>query len=76
VNACQNKFILILLVALTTCSSCSRSDARKFYNAGNNKYLSGDYAGAIVDFNAAIQIDPNYIVAYNNRGLAKDALKD
>src|ERR1039457_3274122 len=73
-NACPNKFILTLLVAV--CSSCSKPDAKKLFNAGDNKYASGDYAGAIADFDKAIQIDLNYIEAYNNRGMTKDALQD
>jgi tetratricopeptide (TPR) repeat protein len=71
-NACPNKFILILLVA--ACSSCSKPDAKKLFNAGDSKYASGDFAGAIAEFDMAIQIDPNYVKAYNNRGMAKDAL--
>ena len=73
-NSCPNKFILFLLIAFS--SSCSKSDAKKLFNAGDSKYTSGDYAGAIAEFDNAIQIDPNYIKAYNNRGMAKDALKD
>jgi tetratricopeptide (TPR) repeat protein len=75
-NAAPNKFILILSVVLTTCSSCSKPDAEKFFNAGGYKFISGDNTGALADFNKAIQIDPNYVKAYSNRGLVKDALKD
>jgi len=31
---------------------------------------TGDYAQAIKDFSKAIELDPDYAVAYNNRGLA------
>ena len=75
-NTFPHKPILILLVALIACSSCSRPDAEKFFNAAGQKYISGDYTGALADFNKTIQIDPNYVKAYSNRGLVKDALKD
>ncbi len=38
--------------------------------------LQGDYQGAIADYNRAIEIDPNYVAAYNNRGLAYDDLEE
>lgn len=67
----------LVVVILAICSSCSRlDDAKKFFNAGYGKYNSGDYAGALDDFNKAIEINSNYIKAYNNRGMAKDALND
>ena len=36
----------------------------------------GDKQGAIVDYNEAIRINPNYDDAYNNRGNAKSELGD
>ena len=35
-----------------------------------------DYYGAIADYNKAIELNPNFADAYNNRGLAKYDLKD
>ena len=68
--------IRLASVLLVICSSCSQSNARKYFNAGSKKSALGDYAGAISDFDKAIHIDPGYIKAYNNRGLSKDALND
>jgi lipoprotein NlpI len=42
-----------------------------YFNRGNYKSEQKDYAGAIADFNKAIEL--NYDKAYNNRGLAKTA---
>ena len=36
----------------------------------------GDLQGAIQDYNKAIELDPNYYVAYNNRASLKKALGD
>jgi Tfp pilus assembly protein PilF len=38
--------------------------------------VMGDRQGAIVDFNRAIQLDPNSARAYNNRGATKSELGD
>jgi tetratricopeptide (TPR) repeat protein len=35
-----------------------------------------DFDGAIADYNQAIRIDPEYALAYNNRGNAKDGNGD
>ncbi len=42
---------------------------------GNVKFDLGDYAGAIVDYNTAIRLQPEHVLAYYNRGLAKGKLK-
>ncbi len=36
----------------------------------------GNYQGAISDYNKAIEIDPQYALAYNIRGLLKGMLGD
>ncbi|MBK1988266.1 tetratricopeptide repeat protein [Sphaerospermopsis aphanizomenoides BCCUSP55] len=41
-----------------------------FYNYGLEKAKQKDYAGAIEDFNQAIQLDPFFSAAYMERGLA------
>jgi tetratricopeptide (TPR) repeat protein len=40
------------------------------------RYALGDYQGALDDANTAIQLNPNSGNAYNNRGVARDALGD
>ena len=41
-----------------------------------NKVFLKDYSGAIDDYNKAIELYPNYAIAYYNRGGAKYDLKD
>ena len=36
----------------------------------------GDYQGAIADYDKAIERNPRFAVAYNNRGNAKSTLED
>lgn len=37
---------------------------------------SSDWAGAIAHFTRAIELNPNYIPAYTNRGASKNAMGD
>ncbi len=48
--------------------------AEEYFNAGNEKAEQGDHAGAIADFNKAIESDANNANSYNNRGVAKKNL--
>jgi tetratricopeptide (TPR) repeat protein len=51
-------------------------DAWDYSNSGTEKGKSGDYKGAISDFNQAIQRNPSLDRAYVGRSLAKDSLGD
>ena len=42
-----------------------------YYNRANVKADLGDYLGALVDYDKAIEIDPQYAKAYNNRASVK-----
>ena len=42
---------------------------------GNLKYDLGDFAGAVKDYTAAIQLKPDFVNAYINRGYAKGRLQ-
>jgi tetratricopeptide (TPR) repeat protein len=45
--------------------------ADDYFASGVQKRKKGDYQGALADYNQAISIDPNFAMAYNNRGVIK-----
>lgn len=45
--------------------------AETYFLRGNTAYALELYKEAIVEYNKAIQLKPDYVKAYNNRGLAK-----
>ncbi|NJR21811.1 MAG: tetratricopeptide repeat protein [Richelia sp. CSU_2_1] len=50
--------------------------ADDFYIQGMDLAEKGDYRGAIAAYDRALRIDPNYALAYNNRGNARSDLGD
>jgi tetratricopeptide (TPR) repeat protein len=49
----------------------NRRTAESYFSEGNKLYLEGKYQEAIDKYSKAIEIKPNYSVAYSNRGAAK-----
>ena len=45
-----------------------------YYRQGNRYYSSGDYENAVLRYNKAIKLKPDYAEAYNNRGIAYDGM--
>lgn len=48
--------------------------AETYFRWGNEKSKSGNYKGAIADYNVAIQLKPDFAYAYYARGCAKNKL--
>ena len=67
---------IFLVLILLICSNIIAQDAKSYFDSGNEKYKVSDYKGAIVDYNKAIQLDPDYINAYSSRGWAKISTED
>jgi tetratricopeptide (TPR) repeat protein len=63
-----------------TQSSTIKVDGEKFdeehFCRGNEYFDKGDYDRAIADYTKAIEINPNYAKAYNDRGMAYMELGD
>ena len=54
-------------------SKLTQTIKKTYYNRAIAKRNLEDYQGAISDYTMAIEIDPQFALAYNNRGFAKGA---
>jgi tetratricopeptide (TPR) repeat protein len=67
-------FLVVLITAATSSSIAIRlfgyGSAEAYLSSGNNNYNQGDFSSAIIEYDQAIQRNPNYVDAYFNRGLA------
>ena len=66
--------VLALGSPLMTANANTLAD--HLYSIGREKYEQGNYQGAIDDWSKAIEINPEFAAAYNNRGYAKYNLND
>ncbi|ABM79602.1 Hypothetical protein P9303_28721 [Prochlorococcus marinus str. MIT 9303] len=64
------------VIKLTTQALALRSSMRGYFLRAYAKDALNDYQGAISDLNKALEINPQYAPAYENRGNAKKKLKD
>ena len=64
--------LIIFCLFITTIAYAKT--AKDYYNSGVQKGESGDWSGAIEDFNKSIELAPNNADVYSNRGFAKIAL--
>ena len=53
-----------------------QQSVKYLFSSGNKKIISGDYKGAIEDFNKVINLTPNNANAYYSRGLTKKKLEN
>jgi tetratricopeptide (TPR) repeat protein len=72
----RNFYLLILLISFAGYGQTFNRNAKDFFFRGNDKFSGKDYQGAIEDFTRAIEIDPGFKQAYENRGVAKFRLDD
>jgi tetratricopeptide (TPR) repeat protein len=65
-----------IIVFFVSIPLLAQSEAQVYWKSGNAKYNSKNYAGAIRDYDKAIEKDPKYLNAYINRGLSKVELRN
>ena len=53
-----------------------QQEAIVYFNSGNSKYQQGDFEGALKDYSKAIELNPDYYKAYNNRGNLLSSVKE
>jgi lipoprotein NlpI len=65
----MKKLILLSALLIFACNFGQKAD--EYFSSGLDKTKVEDYSGAISDFTKAIEIDPNYAIAYARRGNRK-----
>ena len=65
-----NVFIILFLTA------CVQKNAENYFNNGNVKFTLKDYNGAIQDYSKAIELKPDYSLAYYSRAICRSMLGD
>jgi len=63
--------LILILICYTTLPIYAQNSAEEYFISGVEKLASGDYQGAIKEFDKAIEINPKYAEAYFNRGGTK-----
>lgn len=61
------EFILVLTLVIIT--GCSKGD-EKYFAAGNDYMIEGEYDNAIICFQKAVKLNPDYKDAYYNMGIS------
>ena len=67
---------LALLLLLIPILSFGQTTYEDYFRSGFEKYENEDYYGAISDFTKSIELDSNFPLAYNYRGLSKSKISD
>lgn len=70
------KNLITVLICCTLSSCLFENPADDFKWKGRTKFESGDYKGAIEEYNQAIALNPKDPDSYHGRGLAKSNLED
>ena len=70
----QAALTLAAIASVLSSLEQATQDAQRYFNSAVEKQSNGDLDGAIADFSRAIDLDPKFAKAYNNRGNAHVAL--
>lgn len=75
-NKLMRKISLVFILLVLTMSGLVAQDAEGFFKEGEKHMRQGHNDLALVQFNKAIEADPEYINAYLRRGFVNNALKN
>lgn len=70
------KKALLSVCLVITCSFVFSQSAKEYTQKGKELYEKHEYMEALFNFNKAIEVDPNYAIAYYMRGNIKEAFED
>lgn|SRR3989339_2040117 len=68
--------ILIIFLTVYICSGKENNTAEHYFKTGEDFYKTYDFENAINAYNKAIEINPNYISAYESKGWAMSKIKN
>ena len=69
----MNRSLIIISIILFLGIPCKSQKAESYFESGQSKMRAKNISGALVDFNLAISINPDYELAYVSRGLCRMA---
>src|SRR6476469_10694692 len=71
----MKRILFIAILGLLACplNTSAQQPAKKYVKQGIERFSKGDIAGAIVEYDRALTIDPKLADAYLNRGKARRA---
>jgi len=70
------KRILLSICLITFYTALFSQTAKDYTQKGKELYEKHEYMEALLNFNKAIEVDPNYAIAYYMRGNIKEAFED
>lgn len=53
----------------------TNTDHNSWYSAGNERAKDGDNEDALIAYDKALELDPNHVSAWNNKGIVLSRLK-
>ncbi len=68
--------IIAVMPACHIATANTTDDAKNFFSSAEIKFGNNDVEGALVDYSKAIELNPTFADAYNNRGSIKSDLGD
>lgn len=71
-------YFIITILFFSSAVYCQTNNlkAKKYFDSGCDEVSKKVYAAAVTDFSVAIELDPYFVQAYENRGVARFYLQD